>query len=316
MKTIVIGSLNTDLVASGLSRFPNSGEHIYGKELLIGPGGKSRNIAEMIARLSVSNSVAMVGRTIKDPYGFWDKPVKSLIDVSVDVSNIKILDFEESNKLPGIALIPVTKSGENQIIVLPGVSDDFCPQDIEDARELFRNVGLNEGILVLTMECPIPTIEKALELAKEYEIKVMFDPGGIQDEDNIDSILNAGLYLIKPNEHEMKTLSGIEVVDLESALLASKKLFEHGIENVLITVGENGAYLINKESHAHFEIPQVDLPNSELDSTGCGDQTMAALVAMLQSGKTLKDAIEIAIKAGTLQFHRAGIKPVELEDLK
>ena len=57
----------------------------------------------------------------------------------------------------------------------------------------------------------------------------MFDPGGIQDEDNIDSILNAGLYLIKPNEHEMKTLSGIEVVDLESALLASKKLFEHGI---------------------------------------------------------------------------------------
>ena len=144
----------------------------------------------------------------------------------------------------------------------------------------------------------------------------MFDPGGIQDEDNIDSILNAGLYLIKPNEHEMKTLSGIEVVDLESALLASKKLFEHGIENVLITVGENGAYLINKESHAHFEIPQVDLPNSELDSTGCGDQTMAALVAMLQSGKTLKDAIEIAIKAGTLQFHRAGIKPVELEDLK
>ena len=84
----------------------------------------------MIARLSVSNSVAMVGRTIKDPYGFWDKPVKSLIDVSVDVSNIKILDFEESNKLPGIALIPVTKSGENQIIVLPGVSDDFCPHDI------------------------------------------------------------------------------------------------------------------------------------------------------------------------------------------
>ena len=52
MQTIVIGSLNTDLVATGIKQFPTPGEHVYGKELLIGAGGKSRNIADMIAHLS------------------------------------------------------------------------------------------------------------------------------------------------------------------------------------------------------------------------------------------------------------------------
>ncbi len=78
MKTIVIGSLNTDLVATGIKQFPNVGEHVYGKELLIGAGGKSRNIADMIAHLAPKNTVAMVGRTIKDPYGLWKLPMDAL----------------------------------------------------------------------------------------------------------------------------------------------------------------------------------------------------------------------------------------------
>lgn len=31
MRTIVIGSLNTDLIATGVTRFPKPGEHVYGK---------------------------------------------------------------------------------------------------------------------------------------------------------------------------------------------------------------------------------------------------------------------------------------------
>jgi sugar/nucleoside kinase (ribokinase family) len=67
--SVVVGSLNTDIVGSGLRRFPGPGEHVYGQELLIGPGGKSRNIADMMARLGPEGSVAMVGRTVRDPYG-------------------------------------------------------------------------------------------------------------------------------------------------------------------------------------------------------------------------------------------------------
>lgn len=315
LQTIVIGSLNTDIVATGLTRFPNSGEHIYGKHLYIGPGGKSRNIAEMIARLSQENTVAMVGRTIKDSYGFWEKPVTSLIDVTVDTSYIKILEANASSKLPGIALIPVTEAGENQIIVLPGISDDFSPADIDDAKILFEEVASNEGVLVITMECPLDTLDAAIKMANLYSIKVIFDPGGIRNLDDIQNILNSKLYLIKPNEHEVKIITGIDVVDEITAQQAADKLFNFGIKNVMITLGEQGAYLINETDCIHIQVPDVVSETDDVDSTGCGDQAMATLVAMLQDGNSLTDSAAMAIKAATLQFHKLGIKPVELSEL-
>src|SRR5580700_883133 len=104
IQTIVIGSLNTDLVAVGIKKFPKPGEHVYGKELRIGPGGKSRNIADMIAHLAPANSVAMIGRTVRDSYGLWKQPMEALAKINVNTDYVTILDNSESQKLPAIAL--------------------------------------------------------------------------------------------------------------------------------------------------------------------------------------------------------------------
>lgn len=315
MKTIVIGSLNTDLVATGLQRFPKLGEHVYGKELLIGPGGKSRNIADMIAHLAPENSVAMVGRTVRDPYGLWKPPIEALQKIGVNTDYVAIAEYNKAQKLPGIALIPVDRRGNNQIIVLPGISDDFSVNDIENAKELFLSVGKNDGVLVLTMECPVETAIRAVQLANECSMKVLFDPGGIESPDDAAKIIEVGVHLIKPNEHEAQVLTGVAVVDLETAAQAARKLQEQGIKNVLITAGANGAYLITEDKQMHIPIPEVQA-SGEKDETGCGDQTMAALCAEIQESKTLVDAAKQAILAGTLQFHRHGIKPVTKGDLK
>lgn len=314
MKTIVIGSLNTDLVATGIKQFPKPGEHVYGKELRIGPGGKSRNIADMLANLAANGSVAMVGRTVKDPYGLWKLPMDALAKVGVNTDYVNVLDYEAANKLPGIALIPVDQDGNNQIFVLPGVSDDFSVADIDAATTLFETVGTNKGTLVLTLECPLETATCAVQQANRHGLKVMFDPGGIEADTDLSELIKAGIYLIKPNEHEAKMLTGIEVTDLESARQAAEKLQERGVENVLITAGAKGAYLFSQSIQVHIPIPEVNASN-EKDETGCGDQTMAALCAFLQDGKSVQAAAELAILAGTLQFHKAGIQPVKKEEL-
>lgn len=314
MQTIVIGSLNIDLVATGIKQFPKPGEHVYGKELLIGAGGKSRNIADMIAHLASKNSVAMVGRTVKDPYGLWKVPMDALSKSSVNTDYVNALDYEEANKLPGIALIPVDEHGNNQIFVLPGVSDDFSPSDIDSAASLFQTVGTNGGFLVLTLECPLGTAVYAVEQANKHGLKVLFDPGGLQTDDNIDDLVKAGIFLIKPNEHETKMLTGVEVTDFEAAKQAAAKLQAKGIQNVFITHGVNGAYLFTKTDKTHIPIPKVASGN-EKDETGCGDQTMAATCAMLQDGKPLAEAARLAVLAGTLQFYKLGIKPVTKKEL-
>lgn len=314
MQTIVIGSLNTDLVATGIKQFPKPGEHVYGKELLIGAGGKSRNIADMIAHLTPENTVAMVGRTVKDPYGLWKLPMDALAKSTVNTDYVNVLDYEEANKLPGIALIPVDEQGNNQIFVLPGISDDFSPSDIDSAATLFETVGTNSGYLVLTLECPLDTAIHAVKQANAHGLKVLFDPGGLQASDDISELIKAGVYLIKPNEHEAKMLTGVEVTDFETAKQAAAKLQARGIKNVFITHGVNGAYLFTEADQTHIPIPQVEAGN-EKDETGCGDQTMAATCALLQDGKSLTEAARLAVLAGTLQFYKSSIKPVTRKDL-
>lgn len=316
MNTIVIGSLNTDFVARGIKHFPRSGEHVYGKELVIGPGGKSRNIADMIAHLAPANSVAMIGRTVSDPYGLWKPPIEALRKSSVNTDYITIADYDKAQKLPAIALIPVDDNGHNQIILLPGASNDFSIDDIDKAEQLFLEGRANDGLFVLTMECPYKTALYAVKLANKHGLKVMFDPGGLQHNADIGELINSGIYLIKPNEHEAKVLTGIEVQGFNSAKAAAVKLHEMGIENVLITVGPKGAYLFSANDEVHIPIPTIFGKNKEKDETGCGDQTMAAMCAYIQYGKSLNEAAQLAIRAGTLQFYRSGIQPLQLEDIR
>lgn len=309
LKTIVIGSLNTDLVATGLTRFPKPGEHVYGKQLLIGPGGKSRNIAEMMGNLAEPNTVAMIGITVKDQYGLWKPPLDALSKVHVSTDHVTILDQKDPNQLPGIAIIAVDQSGNNQIVALPGVTNDFSVSDIDRAASLFQEVAQENGYLISTLECPPETALYAIRKAKGLGIKVLLDPGGILENSDSSDLLKSGLYLLKPNEHEAKILTGLDVTNFDSAEQAARKLQAYGIENVMITHGEHGAYLFTPDSKLHVPIPTIPTTD-EIDATGCGDQTMATLCSELQSGKSLEEAAKLAVLAGTLQFHRHGIKPV------
>lgn len=308
---IIIGALNTDIIATGLKRFPKPGELLRGKELVIGPGGKSRNIAAMAATLTGPDKVAMIGRTTQDKHGLWKPPLDALHEVGVNTDFV-VID-EKSDKLPAVAIIPVDEHGNNQIILLPGISDDFSKEDVDDADDLFKEAAGDNGYLALTLECPFETAVYAVQKAKACGLKVVLDPGGIEEGMELDPLL-ADVFLVKPNEHEAKLLTDIKVSDFGSARQAAQKFMQMGVENVLITAGVNGAYLFTPDSEKHIPIPQVP-ESATKDETGCGDQTMATLCAYLQAGKSLEEAAEIAVLSGTLQFHKRGIQPITREEI-
>jgi ribokinase len=314
IKIIVIGGLNTDIIGLGVNELIGPSELTLGGELVIGPGGKSRNIAQMIAVYLGKNSVVMIGRSSRDPYRLWEAPVKALQKAGVNTDFIKILNYDETKKFPGVALIPVDKQGKNQIYVLPGVNDDFSAEDLDAANELFTTVGNHEGALAFSMELPLATAVHALKKAAELDIKVVLDPGGINKETDYSDILNQKIFVLKPNEYEAKILTGIEVTDFQSARKAAEKLFTYNIENVMITHGANGAYLFGKDLEKHILIPELEESPAK-DETGCGDQVTAVLASELAIGTDIRKAAEIATKAGTYQFYRIGIQPISKADL-
>lgn len=287
---------------------------MYGGSFKIGPGGKSRNVAEMIGVLvDEPYSVAMIGKTVEDKQGIWKVPVDALEVVKVDTSHIQVLKGD-GIKTPAVALLIVTKAGVNAAHIFEGVSNEFSPEDIDKADELFQTAKNNKGILALSLECPLSTAKYAIDKASALGLKVILDPGGIEAQGNVDDILTKNIYMIKPNEYEAKILTGIDITDIDSAREAAHSLMNRGIKNVLITVGSKGAYLFSEGIEKHIEIPNIPSTDQK-DDTGCGDQTMAALCYYIKDGKSLEEASKLAILAGTLEFQKVGIQPITKSEI-
>jgi ribokinase len=309
---VVIGGLNTDIVALGVDRLLPPGELTRSGRLLVGPGGKSCNLARLAAALLPPGRVAMVGRTSRDPFGLWKVPMDALADAGANTDFVKTEDFKTTGEYPGIALIPVNRKGENQIYCLPGINDAFLPGDIEEASPLFSGSG-GKRLLALTLELPLETAVHAVRKAVSSGMKVVLDPGGINESDDYRELLGLGISLLAPNEHETRILTGIEVEDLGTAGEAARVLRDRGIDDIVLTHGSNGAYVFSGGAAKH--IPAGAIAGDVRDETGCGDQVTAVLCAQILREKDVWEASKAAILAGTMQYHRHGIRPVTRQEL-
>jgi len=313
LKIIVPGGLNTDLIGLGVERLLGPGELTLGGTFHVGPGGKARNMAQMAAAWLGPGQVAMIGKSVRDPFGLWKVPLDALQEAGVNTEAIQILDFEQAGrKFPGIALIPVDPSGRNQIYCIPGINNDFLPADIRAAEKIFSHAA-NSAYLMLALEIPMETVKASIESAKRHGIRVVLDPGGISPEAENNLPLQ-DIFLIKPNEHEAEILTSIPITGLESALEAASRLLSRGVQYVMITHGAHGAYLFGEGISKHIPVPEISDGNIH-DETGCGDQVTATLTACLTEGMSVGQAAEVAVRAGTMQFHRKGIQPVRKSDL-
>lgn len=309
---IVVGGLNTDIAVLGVDRLLADGELTRSGRICIGPGGKSCNMARMIAPLIAPLEVAMVGRTSRDPFGLWQVPVEALREAGVNTDLVITLDYAQTGLFPGIALIPVDTRGRNRIYCVPGVNDLFQPEDMERASGLFESVG-ERGILVLSMELPTETAVHAVRKASSCGLRVILDPGGINESEDYSELLGSGIYVIVPNEHEASILSGVEVTGMEGAREAARSLMGHGIANVLITHGGKGAYAFTGGDE--IQIAAGGTGAGPADETGCGDQVTAVICSEMLRGAGFMEASRAAVAAGSLQYCRPGITPLTRGEL-
>lgn len=311
-RIIVVGALNTDIVASGLSHIPSAGKYAVSHELAIVPGGKAHNIAVMAAALLDPGAVAIVSRTATDHYGLWRAPMESLD--SAGVTTTHVIQTPAAGKLPGLALIGVDVHGANQIIAAPGASDDFSPADITKATSLFQESAQANGILAITLEPPLSTVAAAVQLASANRLRVICDPGGLHSSTNELTFLNQ-IDLIKPNQQECHRLTGVQVTNEASAARAGEKLRERGVPVTLITAGSLGAFLVTKDSVRHIPAVHLPLPDGR-NETGCGDQLMAVLCTRLLNGASINSAVNDAVVAASIQYHRSRNQPVTNQEIQ
>ena len=287
-KIIVIGSSNTDMVVRS-EWLPRPGESVIGGDFMMVGGGKGANQAVAVARMG--HNVLFVAAVGKDIFG--DAAIEGYRNFGIDTRHIVRKDIPS-----GVALIMVDGAGQNSISVALGANNALTAEDIAPALE-----GIEpDDIVLLQLEIPMATVDACVEAASAKGAKVILNPAPAAA---VSSNTLAKLYLITPNQTEAQTLTGIEVTDEASAILAAKALCRRGIERVVITMGGHGALLYQKDGSQMIPAHKVDA----VDTTAAGDVYNGALCAALAEGMTLADALHFAAKASAISVTRAGAQP-------
>ena len=284
---IVVGSLNADLVVR-TPRFPQPGETISGEDLLIIPGGKGANQAVAAARQGAST--AMVGRVGNDSFG--PELIGNLNQNHVDTSHVQT----DPQTATGTAIIMVDAKGQNTIVLSPGGNGRVTAADVNDVP--FGDYKL----LLLQLEIPVEAVLAAAQRAKESDLRVLLNPAPARALP--DELLSLPDFLV-PNESELSLLTAQPVNDIVSAENAAKILLERGVQNVIVTLGANGALIVNKDLTKH--IPPF--PVQVVDTTAAGDAFIGGFAAALLQDKSMEEAVRYGCACGALAATKFGAQP-------
>ena len=265
----VVGSANLDLVAT-VARLPGPGETVPGSTFFEYPGGKGLNQAVAAARAGAS--VAFVGALGEDAAATTLRAVMD--EDGIDSSHVTTVPVAT-----GRALIGVSTTGENSIIVVAGANGTVTAHDIPAAR-----------VVLTQLEVPLAAVERALRAGRAAGAITVLNPAPVQP---IDASVLQWCDIVVPNEHEVELLGGV------AHLLAA------GAGAVVVTMGSRGAALHTADGVIHIE-PFAVVP---VDTTGAGDTFSGSLCARLAAGDDLSAALRFAAAAGALCTTKAGAVP-------
>lgn len=285
-KIVVVGSSNTDMVVK-TKRFPQPGETIIGGDFFMFPGGKGANQA--VAATRAGGKVTFICCVGNDVFG--QNALDGYRDEGIDVSSAKIVKGAAS----GVALITVNGEGENEIVVASGTNSLLSPNTISKVIE-----ERDEAALFLTqLETPIETVEYLARFCMLTKQRLIINPAPAQELSN--AVLDE-LFLITPNETEATLLTGISIEDEDSMLEAASVLLRKGVQNVIITLGDRGAFFKNKSEGFLVTSFKVEA----IDTTAAGDVFNGVLAVCISNEIPWKEGITYANKAAALSVTKMG----------
>lgn len=295
---LVVGSFMMDLIAS-TSRAPNSGETVIGKKFQTAPGGKGANQAVQCARLGAN--VTMVGKVGDDAFG------KIMTDTAaasgVDVTHV-LVDPSESSGVGHITLEVTEHGAQNRITVCPGANFTLTVDEVAWLKEEIKNYDL----VMMQFELPMEVIEAVAQWAHDAGVIVMINPAPAAPMS--DKLLACATY-ISPNEHEAAILANHSIdvsngINFEDVDIVAKAFQSWGVENLIITMGENGSVVAGKDKIHHTQC--VKMPHVA-DPTAAGDSFVAAFCTGLTAGLPQGEALAFASHTAAITVSRMGAMP-------
>lgn len=244
-------------------------------------GGKGINVSRVL------NTLGMKSIPLGFIAGFTGKELKSkLIDSGIEPEFIEVREGNTriNIKIKGQMETAINANG-------PNINDYSIALLLKQIDDLDSN-----DIVVLAGYVP-STIDSsiyALICKKLYDKNIPFvvDTSG---KHLIDS-LKYNPFLIKPNKEELEECLGIKVLSIDDLRKGIKRLQELGALNVLVSLGEDGAMLIDDEGNEYgLSAPDINVVNT----VGAGDSMLAGFIYGFLKNRDYKEALIYGVACGT-----------------
>lgn len=296
-RIVVLGSVNVDLVARG-ERLPQPGETVLGAEFYRAAGGKGANQAVAAARAARS-TVAFVAAVGDDDFG--RESLAGFQREGLETRWIKTVACAAT----GVALILVDAHGQNMISVASGANATLSVEDIERLPDdLFAECA----VALASLETPLDAVRYFLRRARRAGCLTILNPAPANPR-----LLTAGMLsdvdVLTPNETETLGLAATLGIEASTMAAAVKPLRALGCGAVVVTLGSQGALIIEGplESPVLTSVPAR--PVVAVDATGAGDAFNGALAVALAEGQSLADAVRWSVIAAAWSVTRRGAQP-------
>lgn len=280
-------TLNNELLVDEVNRGSNE---IYKA------GGKGLNVSKILSVLEISSkAIAVLG-------GFTGKFIQDAFDKNPLIDVIPI-------PVEGINRINMKANYGKQALCINGNGPVVSEETISDILKEINKINKDDIVVVSgSMMHGFPsdfivTLSKAIQ---ERNAKVVID----MEQISMEQLKLCKPFLIKPNLYEFKLLFKDETINASNIDQYLVKLNKLGIENILVSLGKEGAILSNTEGIFKLDQPHTTLVNK----VGAGDSMLAAFIGKLSQGSCYEEALQYGGAAGNATASQ--LKDITLSDIE
>ena len=250
------------------------------------PGGKGLNVSIVLKNLGIENTA------LGFISGFTGEELKR----KMEAQGVKT-DFVKVKE--GITRINVKISSMNEKKVeetaLNGVGPLITKTDIEVLMEKLQKMSTND-LVILSGSIPKnidnTIYEKICKNLNEKGITFIVD----STQELLMNVLKYHPFLIKPNKDELEETLNCKISTKEDIIHSAKELKKLGAQNVLVSLGNDGALLLTKEDKTYYsKAPKGQVVNT----VGSGDSMVAGFLAGYHQTKDYEVALKTGVATGS-----------------
>lgn len=172
--------------------------------------------------------------------------------------------------------------------------------DISDSavKKLYEKLdSLNDGDTLVLAGSILSSLSDSIyceimDYLKDKKLNIVVDA----TKDLLVNVLKYKPFLVKPNNHEIGEIFGVELKTRSEVVPYAKKMQEMGAKNVLVSMAGEGAVFVGENG----EVYESEAPKGKLvNSTGAGDSMVAGFLAGYMEKQDFMYALKMGLSAGS-----------------